>query len=136
MREAVLKEFCRCNSTLRLLVATTAFGMGVDCPDIERIINWGCPNTLEELVQETGRGGRDGRLTQAILYPTRLGKKVTNAMKSYQINTETCRRRKLFESFLFNNDEKNESTGHVIKGCYCCDLCAKLCACSECEKNI
>lgn len=76
MREAVIKEFCKCDSTLRLLVATTAFGMGVDCPDIERIINWGCPNTLEELVQETGRGGRDGRQTQAILYPTRFGKKL------------------------------------------------------------
>lgn len=105
--EAVLKEFCKCNSTLRLLVATTAFGTGVDCPDIEQIINWGYPNTLEEFVQETGRGGRDGWLTQAILYPTRFGK-VTYAMKSYQMNTKTCRRRKLFENFLFNN---NESAG-------------------------
>jgi len=60
-REALLREFCKYNSRLRLMIATTAFGMGVDCPDIEKVINWGCPNTLEELVQETGRGGRDGR---------------------------------------------------------------------------
>lgn len=39
MREMVLKEFCKCGSTLRLLIATTAFGLGVDCPDIERVIN-------------------------------------------------------------------------------------------------
>jgi len=57
MREAVLKEFCK---PQEVLVATTAFGMGIDCPDIDIIINWGCPNTLEELVQETGRGERDG----------------------------------------------------------------------------
>ena len=70
----MLKEFCKSNSTLRLLVATTAFGMGVDYPDIEQIINWGCPSTLEEFVKKTGRGGRDRQLTQAILYPTRFGK--------------------------------------------------------------
>lgn len=131
MREAVLKEFCKCDTRLRLLIATTAFGMGVDCPDIERIINWGCPNTLEELVQETGRGGRDGRLVQAILYPTRCGKKVTHAMKNYQSNNDTCRRRKLFESFLFYEKEPTEQ---LTKACYCCDLCAKVCSCTDCEK--
>ena len=72
MREAVLKEFCKCDTKLRVLVATNAFGMDIDCPDIERIINWGCPNTLEELVQETGRGGRDGHYVQAILYSTAI----------------------------------------------------------------
>jgi len=54
IREALLKEFCKYNIRLRLLIATTAFGMGVDCPDIEIVTNWGCPNTIEELVQETG----------------------------------------------------------------------------------
>jgi len=132
MREAVLKEFCRIGSTLRLLVATTAFGMGVDCPDIERVINWGCPNTLEELVQETGRGGRNGCQTEAILYPTRFGKKVTTAMKNYLTNTEICRT-KLFETFLFSNAEKKEQST-PIKACYCCDLCTTICSCNECEK--
>jgi len=52
--QAVLKEFCKPDAKLRVLVATTAFGMGIDCPDIDIIINWRCPNTLEELVEETG----------------------------------------------------------------------------------
>lgn len=134
MREAVLKEFCKINSTMRLLVATTAFGMGVDCPDIAKIINWGCPNTLEELVQETGRGGRDGRQVQAILYPTRFGKKVTSAMKSYQKNTEICRRRVLFENFLFNDIQNKEPVTEIVKGCHCCDLCTKVCSCVECKR--
>ena len=92
MREALLKEFCMSGSRLRLLIATTA---GVDCPDIGRVINWGCPNTLEELVQETGRGGRDGRAVEAILYPTRFGKKVTQGVKDYISNVHTCRRKKI-----------------------------------------
>jgi len=88
------------------MIATTAFGMGVDCPDIEKVINWGCPNTLEELVQETGQGGRDGRKVEAILYP-KLGKDVTHEMKNYASNS---RMRKLFENFLFNNDEDAAGT--------------------------
>lgn len=51
MRELILKEFSK---SLRLLIATTAFGLGVDCPDVVRIINFGSPTTLEELVQESG----------------------------------------------------------------------------------
>jgi len=132
MREALL-EFCKSGSILRLLVATTAFRMGVDCPDIERIINWGCPNTLEELVQETGRGRRDGRLTEAILYPTRFGKNVTNAMKKYVGNTKMCRRTLLFEDFLFSNVK--EEAEQMTKACHCCDLCSTLCSCIECKSS-
>jgi len=64
----VLLEISKPNTVLRLLVATTAFGLGVDCPGIERVINYGSPRTLEELVQESGRGGRNGCQTEAVLY--------------------------------------------------------------------
>lgn len=57
MRELLLQEFSTVGTKLRLLIATTAFGLVADCSDIERIINWGSPSTLEELVQEVGRGG-------------------------------------------------------------------------------
>ena len=43
------------------MVWTTAFGMGVDVPNVELVIRIGCPMTLEELIQELGRTGRDGR---------------------------------------------------------------------------
>jgi len=67
------------------IIATTAFGLGVDCPDIDWVINYGSPRTLEELVQESGR---DGRQAEAILYPKRIGKKVTSAMKEYEDNVQ------------------------------------------------
>jgi len=50
------------NRRLQLVIATIAFGMGIDYPDICRIMHWGLPSDveLEEYIQETGRAGRDG----------------------------------------------------------------------------
>ena len=60
MRTKVLAEFCKVNSNLRLVIATSVFGLGVDCLDIGWVINWESPSTLEELVQQSGRAGQDG----------------------------------------------------------------------------
>ena len=49
------------------MVCTTAFGMGVDVPDVDIIIKIGCPLSLKELVQEFGRG-RDGRQPKGTNY--------------------------------------------------------------------
>ena len=82
-KEQVLKLFREPEGNLRLLVATTSFGMGIDCPDIRRIIHWGVPTTVEEYAQETGR---DGKLTVAILYEG-VGEKYADAkMKAYLTN--------------------------------------------------
>ena len=129
MREMVLKVFRNCSTKLRILIATTAFGLGVDCPDVERIINWGAPNTLEELVQEAGRGGRDGRHVEAILYAKKIRKKVTKAMREYQENVQECRRKKLFRHFLFTQSGEQLP----IKACRCCDLCSQMCHCDHCK---
>ena len=64
----VLAEFCKQDTKLRLVIATSAFGLGVDCPDIGRVINWGAPSTIEELVQQSGRAGRNGAEAEAILF--------------------------------------------------------------------
>ena len=104
--------------------------MGVECPDIKRVINWGTPNTLEELVQETGKGGRDGRQVEAILYAKKIGKNITTAMREYQENVKECRRRKLFRHFLFV--EPGEQL--PLKACCCYDLCCKLSQCEGCVK--
>ncbi len=67
-KEDVLNSFTSVDNTLRLVIATTAFGLGIDCPDIRTIIHWGMPSSVEEYVQETGRSGRDGQPSQAILF--------------------------------------------------------------------
>ena len=42
------------NSKLSLLIATTAFGLGIDCSDIRRVYHWGPPRHFDSYVQETG----------------------------------------------------------------------------------
>ena len=49
------------NGSIKFMVCTTAFGMGIDQPDIEVVIRIDCPPTLESVIQEFGRAGRDGR---------------------------------------------------------------------------
>ncbi len=61
-------SFANPGSTLRLVIATNAFGMGVDCRDIRHIIHWGVPSDVEQYVQETGRAGRDRLQAEAILH--------------------------------------------------------------------
>ena len=58
-KESLLDLFVQPGNHLRVVIATTAFGMGIDCPDINRIIHWGTPSSLEQYAQETGRAGRD-----------------------------------------------------------------------------
>lgn len=64
------------DSSLRLLICTVAYGLGVDCRDIDKIVVWGAPATTLEFWQLVGRGGRDGRACMASLYayPTSLAK--------------------------------------------------------------
>ena len=73
VKASILSSFCANHSHLRLVIATVAFGMGIDCPNVQKIIHWSPPSDVEMYIQETGRAGRDGTTAYATLFYSRKG---------------------------------------------------------------
>ena len=65
-KEKILLSFQSITGTIRLLIATIAFGMGVDWKGVHRVIHYGPAKIVESYIQETGRAGRDG--TQSAMH--------------------------------------------------------------------
>jgi len=119
MKQRVMSLFSNIGGTLRLIIATTAFSMGIDCPDVHQIIHWGVPSSLEQYVQEIGRAGRDGLPSQATLFMGKLSQYTEATMKKYVNNNDKCRRVELFKNFIMYDGDCSIDCNS------CCDICAK-----------
>ena len=128
-QESFLKD------NVQIIVATVAFGMGINKPNIRFVIHADCPRTIEAYYQETGRAGRDGVPAEAILlfngkdlnwYHRQIADKMdgkhkeveqhkVNAMESFA-QSLTCRRIVLLNYFGENHSEP----------CNNCDICLYL----------
>jgi ATP-dependent DNA helicase RecQ len=117
----------------QIIVATIAFGMGIDKPNVRYVIHYNLPKTLEHYYQETGRAGRDGLASECLLlfnYADRFAHErfirekediVEQNMAIQQLNTviefaqnTSCRRAQLLQYF---GEETN------ITNCASCDNC-------------
>ena len=122
-KDSILRLFTK-ESHLRIVIATIAFGMGVDLPEVWQVIH------VESYIQETGRAGRDGLPSLALLLHVKgHSHPLIDPIKEYRDNMDMCRR-----DFLFQ-DTDNYKHIDLGKKCLCCDVCMKLCKCGACESE-
>ncbi|MER2507997.1 MAG: protein DpdF [Amaricoccus sp.] len=84
-REATLQRWGE--GALDLVVATSAFGLGIDYPHVRAVVHGCVPETFDRFYQEVGRGGRDGRSSLSLLLPARSDVRLARGLNRERVIT-------------------------------------------------
>ena len=132
VKEHITKNLAQEDGHIRLLIATIAFGMGVDCKRVRRTVHFGPSKNIENFVQEAGRAGRDGQQSSCtLLFNGLLSANCGQDIKEF-LHSDICKRKFLMQHFGY--DVRSGDTKNHL----CCDVCAyhSECKCDDCGKNL
>lgn len=129
-----MEELAKNECKRRVFFVTIAFGIGIDCPNIRRVIHLGVPYTMEEYFQEAGRAGRDGLPAEAIIYhnsydTSKAKRGLQDTMIKFAKSTSECKRDIILQYFGYHAPKRNDG-GHN-----CCDYHRNICLCELCTSE-
>ena len=130
VKKHISKNFSKPDGHIRVLIATIAFGMGVNCQNVQSIIHFGPSKNIECYVQESGRAGRNGnQSTCIVLYHGMLLSHCSQEMKELVLSEDECRRKVLMNAFGYSCQKLEPKHS-------CCDNCVKVCQCLDCPSCV
>lgn len=126
-KDVILKSFLVPDGVVRVVFATIALGMGINLLDVNTVVHYGAPRSIEDYFQESGRGGRSGGDAVSTVYwkpvdcpvrqqPTTLRDHELITVRRYVENVTICRRK-----WLLNYFDVHLSTNQASR---CCDNCS------------